>query len=156
MLLKIAMAALYAAVAFPLAASADAVPDAAQKAIASSYQFDCTATQDPTDANLNTAFAVLAPDFVHVDFKGKQMQRDEFIAQGKQQIKQLHVTSCANTIDSSKLADPNTIVVVVTSGKGRVDSSKLPTAITISTRPAARRTRGSSRTEPGCRRRART
>jgi hypothetical protein len=115
MLLKIAMAALYAAVAFPLAASADAVPDAAQKAIASSYQFECTATQDPTDANLNAAFAALAPDFVHVDFKGKQMQRDEFIAQGKQQIKQLHVTSCANTIDSSKLADPNTIVVVATS-----------------------------------------
>jgi hypothetical protein len=57
---------------------------------------------------------LLAPDFVHVDFKGKQTQRDEFVAQGKQQIKQLHVTSCANTIDSTTLSDPNTIVVVVT------------------------------------------
>ena len=115
MLLKIAMAALYAAVALPLAARADAVPDAAQKVIASSYQLDCTATQDPTDANLTAAFAMLAPDFVHVDFKGKQMQRDEFIAQGKQQLKQLHVTSCANTVSSTTLTDPTTIVVVVNS-----------------------------------------
>jgi hypothetical protein len=116
MLLKITMAVLYAAVAVPLAASADAVPDAAQKTLTSDYELDCTATQDPTDANLNAAFAQLAPDFVHVDFKGKQMQRDEYVAKGKQQIKQLHVTTCANTIQSTTLADPNTIVVVV-SGK---------------------------------------
>lgn len=115
MLLKITLAAMYAAVAVPLVARSDAVPDAAQKAIVSDYQLDCTATQDPTDANLSAAFAVLAPDFVHVDFKGKQTQRDEFVAQGKQEIKQLHITSCANTIDSTTLSDPNTIVVVVTS-----------------------------------------
>ena len=116
MLLKIASALLCAAVAAPLAARADAVPDAAAKAITSDYQLVCTATQDPSDANLNAAFALLAPDFVHVDFKGKQMQRDEFVAQGKQQIKQLHVTTCVNTIGSTTLSDPNTIVVVV-SGK---------------------------------------
>ena len=102
------------AVVAPVAARAGAVPDAVAKVITSDYQLDCTATQDPTDANLNAAFAVLAPDFVHVDFKGKQLQRDEFIAQGKQQIKQLHITTCANTIESTTLSDPNTIVVVVT------------------------------------------
>ncbi len=114
MLLKIASAMLCMAVVAPVAARAGAVPDAVAKVITSDYQLDCTATQDPTDANLNAAFAVLAPDFVHVDFKGKQLQRDEFIAQGKQQIKQLHITTCANTIESTTLSDPNTIVVVVT------------------------------------------
>jgi hypothetical protein len=114
MLRKIATALLCAAVAAPLAASADAVPDAAQKALAADYQLVCTATQDPTDANLAAAYALLAPDFVHVDFKGKQMQRDEFVARGKQEIKQLHVTSCANTVESTTLSDPNTIVAVVT------------------------------------------
>jgi hypothetical protein len=114
MLLKIASALVCAAVVAPVAARADAVPDAAAKAITADYQLVCTATQDPTDANLNAAFALLAPDFVNVDFKGKQMQRDAYIAQGKQQIKQLHVTTCANTIDSTTLSDPNTIVVNVT------------------------------------------
>lgn len=113
--LKIAGLLLCAAVAAPLVARADAVPDAAQKAINADYQLYCTATQDPTDANLNAAFATLAPDFVHVDFKGKQTQRDAYIAQGKQQIKQLHITSCANTIESTTLSDPNTIVVAITS-----------------------------------------
>ncbi len=112
MLLRVSMALLCAAAFAPLPASADAVPDAAQKAIASGYQLFCTATQDPTDANLNAAFALLAPDFVHVDFKGKQTTRDEFIAQGKQQIKQLHVTSCNNTAQSITLSDASTVVVV--------------------------------------------
>jgi hypothetical protein len=115
MLLKVASALLCAAVAVPIAARADAVPDAATKAITSDYQLFCTAAQDPTDANLSSMFAVLAPDFVHVDFKGKQMQRDEYVAQGKQQIKQLHITTCANTIESTTLSDPNTVVVTVTS-----------------------------------------
>jgi hypothetical protein len=114
MLLKIAMALLYAGVAVPLAASADPVPDAAQKTLAADYQLMCTASEEPTDANLTAVFALLAPDFTHVDFKGKQMQRDEFIARGKQEIKQLHITSCDNTINTTTLSDPNTIVVVVT------------------------------------------
>ncbi|HLY01421.1 MAG TPA: nuclear transport factor 2 family protein [Candidatus Cybelea sp.] len=116
MLPKIAVALLCAALAVPLAASADPVPDAAQKALNADYTLVCTASQDPTDANLTAAYALLAPDFVHVNFKGTQMQRDEFIAQGKQQIKQLHITSCANTITSMTLSDPSTIVAVV-SGK---------------------------------------
>jgi hypothetical protein len=115
MLSKIATALLFVALAVPLPGRADAVPDAAQKTISADYQLFCTATQDPTDANLNAAFATLAPEFVHVDFKGAQVQRDAYIAQGKQQIKQLHITTCANTMDSSTLSDPNTIVVAVTS-----------------------------------------
>jgi hypothetical protein len=114
MLLKIAGAVLCAAVAAPIVARADAVPDAVAKVITSDYQFVCTAVQDPNDANVNAAFALLAPNFVHVDFKGKQMQRDEYVAQGKEQMKQLHITSCANTIGSTTLSDPNTITVVVT------------------------------------------
>ena len=115
MLIRIATASLLLAVAAPLAARADAVPDAAQQAISSDYQRFCAASQDPTDANLTAMFAMLAPDFVHVDFKGKEMQRDAYIAQGKQQIKQLHITTCVNTVGSTTLSDPNTIVVVVTS-----------------------------------------
>ena len=101
-------------VAVPLAGRADAVPDAAKQAITADYQQFCTAAQDPTDANLNAMGATLAADFVNVDFKGKEIHRDEYIAQGKQQLKQLHVTSCDNTIDSMTLSDPNTIVVAVT------------------------------------------
>ena len=115
MLLKIASALLCVAVAAPLAARADAVPDTATKAITADYQLGCTAVQDPTDANLNALDATLAPEFVHVDFKGKQTQREEYIAQGKQQIKQLHITACANTIDSTTLSDPSTVVVAVSS-----------------------------------------
>jgi hypothetical protein len=114
MLKKIASALLFAAIAVPAAVRADAVPDAAQKAIAADYQLGCTAAQDPTDANLNALFATLAPDFVHVDFKGKQTQRDEYVAQGKQQIKQLHVTTCNTTVDSTTASDPNTVVATVT------------------------------------------
>jgi hypothetical protein len=113
MLHKIAAALLCAAIAVPLAASADPVPDAAQKALTADYTLVCTASQDPTDANLAAAYALLAPGFVHISFKGEQMQRDAFIAQGKQQIKQLHITSCANTITSTTLSDPSTIVAVV-------------------------------------------
>jgi hypothetical protein len=114
MLSKAAVALACAAVAMPLVARADAVPDTVQKTLASAYQLDCTAAQDPTDANIAAAFGVLTPDFEYVDLKGKQTGRDEFIAQGKQQLKQLHITSCTNTVASETLSDPNTVVVIVT------------------------------------------
>jgi hypothetical protein len=113
MLPKIAAALLCAGLALPLAANADPVPDTAQKALTADYALVCTASQDPTDANLAAADALLAPAFVHISFKGEQMQRDEFIAQGKQQLKQLHITTCSNTITSTTLSDPTTIVAVV-------------------------------------------
>jgi hypothetical protein len=113
MLPKFAAAMLCAAIAVPLAASADPVPDSVQKTLTADYALVCTASQEPTDANLTAAYALLAPDFVHVSFKGTQMKRDEFIAQGKQQLKQLHITSCGNTITSTTMSDPTTIVAVV-------------------------------------------
>ncbi len=103
-----------AAAGAPLAARADAVPDAVQKTLAGDYQTLCAASLDPSDANLAGAFGLLSPDFVNVDFKGKQTQRDEFIASAKQQIKQLHVTSCDNTVVSENATDANTVVVVLT------------------------------------------
>jgi hypothetical protein len=113
---KSAFVLLCATIAMPLVARADAVPDAVTQTLTADYKLDCTAALDPSDANLNAAFAVLSPDFVNVDFKGKQTQRDEFVASAKQQIKQLHITSCDNTLASVTASDPNTIVVVV-SGK---------------------------------------
>jgi hypothetical protein len=111
MLSKSAFVLICAAIAMPLVARADAVPDAASKTLAADYKLICAAYLDPTDANLNAGFALLSPDFVNVNFKGKQTQRDEYIAQGKQQIKQLHVTACDVTIDSETATDPNTIIV---------------------------------------------
>jgi hypothetical protein len=112
MLPKIAAALLCVAISVPLVAVADPVPDAAQKTLTADYALLCTAAQDPTDANLAAAFALLAPDYVHVDFKGTQIQRDAYIAQTKQQLKQLHVTSCSNTVTSTTLSDPSTVVAV--------------------------------------------
>jgi len=102
------------AFAAPLAAHADAVPDAVAKTLATDYQLNCTAATDPTDANLNAAFALLSPDFVSIDMKGKQTAHDAFIAQNKQQIKLLHITTCDNAVESETSPDPNTVVVDVT------------------------------------------
>jgi hypothetical protein len=113
MLYKIAGALLCAAIALPLAAAAAPVPDDAQKAIAAAYQINCAAALTPTDANTSAASALLAPDFVHVDFKGKQTPRDAFIAEQKQQMKQLHLTTCTNTVDSTTVSDATTVVAVV-------------------------------------------
>ena len=118
MLRRIVNTLLCAAVALPLAASAAPVPDDVQKTLTTDYQLNCTAAQDPTDANFAAAGALLAPDFVQIDFKGKTTQRDAFIAEQKQQLKQLHITSCANTVTSSTLSDASTIVVVVSAKVG--------------------------------------
>ncbi len=115
MLRTIVGALLCAAIAFPLAAGAAPIPDDAQKALTSGYQLNCAAALDPTDANMAAAGALLAPNFVQIDFKGKQTQRDAFIAQQKQQMKQLHLTTCTNTVDSTTLSDANTVVAVVSS-----------------------------------------
>ncbi|MGA8533173.1 MAG: nuclear transport factor 2 family protein [Candidatus Tumulicola sp.] len=108
-------AAFVCAVAFAagVARAAD-VDDATQKALTADYALRCTAAFDPSDANLDAAFAVLAPDFVGMDPKGKQVTRDEVVGQGKQQMKMLHATACDNKIDSFTLSDPTTIVVTNT------------------------------------------
>jgi hypothetical protein len=115
MLPKSALILICAAFAMPLIARADAVPDAASQTLAADYKLNCTAALDPTDANLNAAFATLSPAFVSIDFKGKQTQRDAFVASAKQQIKLLHVTACDNTLTSVTAPDANTVVVVVSS-----------------------------------------
>lgn len=114
MLSKSAFVLMCAAIAMPLVARADAVTDAATPTLTADYKLVCAAALDPSDANLNAAFALLSSDFVSVDFKGKQTQRDEFVASAKQQLKQLHITTCDNTLDSVTASDPNTIVVVAT------------------------------------------
>lgn len=114
MLSKSAVLFLCAAVAAPLIARADAVPDATQKALNADYALQCTAAMDPSDTNVNAALGVLSPTFVNIDFKGKQTQHDEFVAQAKQQIKMLHITTCDNTVASMTASDPNTVVVVLT------------------------------------------
>lgn len=95
-------------------ARAAGVDDATQKALTADYALGCTAAFDPSDANLDAAFANLSPDFVNIDPKGKQSTRDEVVGQGKQQMKMLKATACTNTFESFTQADPSTIVVVNT------------------------------------------
>jgi len=90
------------------------VPDATQKALADIYQLSCTAALDPSDKNMDAAFATLAPDFVNVDTKGKEHKRDEVVAQGKQQMKLYHSTTCDNKFETITASDDKTIVIVNT------------------------------------------
>lgn len=90
------------------------VDDATQKALTADYALRCTAAFDPSDANLDAAFAVLAPEFTAVDLKGTQVTREQVVGQGKQQLKMLHATACDNKIDSFTLSDPNTVVIANT------------------------------------------
>jgi hypothetical protein len=114
MRLRTAMAFLCTMVLAVSVGRAADVDDATQKALTADYALRCTAAFDPSDANLDAAFAALAPEFVGIDPKGKQVTRDEVVAQGKQQMKMLHATACDNKIGSFVLSDPNTIVVVNT------------------------------------------
>jgi hypothetical protein len=107
-------ALLCAAVSFPMVAAAAAVPDTVAKTLNANYAQVCTVFQDPTDANFATLDAQLAPEFVHVDFKGKQIDRADYIAQGKQQMKLLHITTCSQSVDSLTMSDATTIVANVT------------------------------------------
>lgn len=88
------------------------VDDATQKVLNANYALRCTAAFDPSDANLDAAFAVLAPDFVDTDPSGRQVTRDQVVAVGKQQMKMLHATACDDKVESYTLSDPNTIVAV--------------------------------------------
>jgi hypothetical protein len=91
------------------------VPTDVSKTLAANYQLGCAAALDPTDDKLNALFALLAPDFVEIDFKGKTITRDESIANGKQQLKTIHTTSCDVTIDSQTRNADGTITVADTS-----------------------------------------
>ena len=90
------------------------VDDAIQKTLSSNYALGCTAAFDPTDANLNAAFASLAPDFVNIDPSGHQATRDEVVGLAMQQMKMLHAKSCDHTIESLAASGDGTVVAVTT------------------------------------------
>lgn len=94
-------------------ARADVSPDV-QKTLNDTYQLTCAAVLDPTDPNMDAAFAAMSPDFVNVDLKGKQEKRDDVIGMVKQQLKLFHGTSCNIAIDDLTQPDPNTVVLTST------------------------------------------
>jgi hypothetical protein len=96
------------------AAQAADVPSDAAAVLAADYKLGCTAALDPSDANLDAAFANMAPDFVNIDVKGKTHARDEVVANQKQVLKQIHTTSCDTTFDSQTLNADGTITIVAT------------------------------------------
>lgn len=100
------------------------VPAATTQTLTALYQLSCAAALDPTDKNLDAAFAVLAPDFTSTDLKGKITKRDDFIGQGKQQLKTYHVTACTNSLDSVTAGDANSVVIV--SGSHNVGDVQAP------------------------------
>jgi hypothetical protein len=109
---KFASALATAVVLTTAAVRAAGVPPDAQKAIAADYAAGCAAALNPTDANLDTAFAFLSPDYVDIDVKGKKTPRDQVVTAAKQQMKQLHATTCDPTTESSALNADGTITVV--------------------------------------------
>lgn len=90
------------------------VPDATQKTITGLYDSLCTAAQDPSDKNLAAMFAVMAPDYVEIDPKGKEHKRDEVVAAQRMQMKQIETDDCSTSLDSFSTIDANTLTVVNT------------------------------------------
>ncbi len=89
-------------------------PAAIQRLITANYDLQCAAILDPTDKNLDAAFASMAPEFVNVDSTGAQQKRADFIASVKENLKAFHGTNCNNTFASVSALDANTVVTVVT------------------------------------------
>jgi hypothetical protein len=110
-----AIAALLAATPIAKADTAAApVPDTTQKTISGLYDSLCTAAQDPSDKNLAAMFAIMAPDYVEIDPKGKEHKRDEVVATQRMQMKQIETDDCSSSLDSFTAVDANTVTVVDT------------------------------------------
>lgn len=109
---KFAAAVAAAFVMTTIAVRAADVPPDAQKAITTDYQLSCTAALNPSDSNLEAAFGYLSSDFVDSDTKGKKTTRDQVVASGKQNMKQLHTNVCDPTMESSVLNADGTVTVV--------------------------------------------
>lgn len=109
---KFAPALVAAFVVTTAALRAADVPSDAQKAITGDYQLGCTAALNPTDANLDAAAAILSPDFVDIDVKGKKTARDQVVSLEKAQMKQLHATACDPSTESLALNADGTITVI--------------------------------------------
>ncbi len=157
MLLKIAMAALYAAVALPLAASADAVPDAAQKTIiASIINSTARPPRDPTDANSQRGVCHARARFRARRFQGQAdaARRVHRAGQTGDQTTARHVVRQHDRAPP-RLSDPDDDRRRRYFQNRRSDSSARRQSRDRRDSQFVR-TRGSSRTGPGCRRRART
>lgn len=113
MYLKSAAAFAVAVLSFAAAAQAADAPADVAKSITANYALNCTMALNPTDANFDVAAATLAPTFSETSLKGTTQTREEVIAQGKQQLKIMHVTTCENNVVSMTQSDPNTVVAVV-------------------------------------------
>lgn len=98
----------------PSPSPAAVVDDATQKLLTSNYALQCTAAFNPTDANLDAAFSVLAPGFVNIDPTGRQVGRDDVVGLAKQQMKMLKAKTCDHTMESFTAADAGSILVVNT------------------------------------------
>lgn len=95
---------------FAAPAIAADVPADAKAAIDAAYKTNCTAALDPTDANLDKMAAILAPEYQSENVKGdKKVDRDTSIAQGKQQLKQIHGTACDVKVEDETLNADGTI-----------------------------------------------
>jgi hypothetical protein len=88
------------------------VPQTAQKVITADYQLGCVAAMNPTNGNLDAAFAFLSPGFVDIGVKGEKHSRDEVVAMGKQNLTQLKTTACEPFTESSVLNIDGTVTVV--------------------------------------------
>lgn len=108
------IAAALAATPLAKADTAAAVPDATQKTITGLYDLGCTAIQDPSDKNLSAAFAIMSPDYVDIDPKGKEHKRDEVVATERMQLKQIEADDCTNSLDAFAAPDANTVTVTNT------------------------------------------
>lgn len=94
------------------AQTASTVPDATQKTMNADYQSMCNAIQDPSDKNINAAFALLSPDYVETDAKGKQHKKDEIVAAARMQLKMIEADDCTVSLDSITAPDASTLVIV--------------------------------------------
>lgn len=110
-----AIAALLAATPLAKADTAAApVSDTIQKAVTAQYDVACAAIQDPSDKNLSAMFAVMAPDYVEIDPKGKEHKRDEVVAAQRMQLKQIEADDCSSSVDTFAAPDASTVTVVNT------------------------------------------
>lgn len=96
------------------AADAPAAPAATTAALTALYQVGCNAALDPTDKNLDADAALLAPDYVDIDAKGKETKRDESIAMMKQNLKLYHSTDCKVNVGTVTAPDDKTAVATTT------------------------------------------
>ena len=96
--------------AIALPANADL---ATQKVLTANYALRCT-VYAPNSANRDVVSSFLSPQFVGINPNGRQFGRDEFLDQGRQELRSVSVTGCYYTFGSFSLPDADTVVVTTT------------------------------------------